>query len=273
MGGREHYRGRAMDWFEASDDVLVHPRTDRGRWWQRAYGTETLKVSSQILFVTNQQGKLYEAVCERLDKHATAAQDHRERGYVRYEAGSQVLTVHRAPTPGPWAAQALEWLISSGARQILFINTAGSLRADVPVGSVILPGELVREEGTSYHYAAPNVVLKTSDRMNAQLSKAAEQLRVRLRSGSHWTTDAMYRETTGKVERLRRNGVNTVDMELSALAGVAHFRRCDLASLLIVTDVLTEPHNWDGVNSREFAQGVQVAAALATLVLLRQSGR
>jgi nucleoside phosphorylase len=58
-------------------------------------------------------------------------------------------------------------------------------------------------------------------------------------------------------------------MELSALAGVAHFRRCDLAALLVVSDVLTEPHNWEGVTSREFSQGVQVAAALAALVLLR----
>lgn len=258
-----------MDWFDPTDDVLIHPRMDRGRWWQRAYGTDTLRVSSQALFVTNQQGRLYEAVCERLDKHATAAQDYRERGYVRYEAGSHVVTVHRAPTPGPWAAQALEWLVSAGARQVLFVSAAGSLRADVPVGSVVLPDELVREEGTSHHYAPPSVTLKTSERLNARITRAAESLRVRLTHGNHWTTDAMYRETRTKVERLRRNGVVTVDMELSALAGVAHFRRCDLSSLLVVSDVLTEPHNWEGVNSREFSQGVQVAAGLAALVMLR----
>lgn len=258
-----------MDWFDPTDDVLVHPRMDRGRWWQRAYGTDTLRVSPQSLFVTNQNGRLYEAVCERLDKNATAAHDHRERGYVRYEIGSRVLTAHRAPTPGPWAAQALEWLISAGARQILFIHAVGSLRADVPVGSVVVPDELVREEGTSYHYVPPSVTLRASERLNARIAKAAESLRVRTVCGKHWTTDAMYRQTTTKVERLRRNGVITVDMELSALAGVAHFRRCDLAALLVVSDVLTEPHSWDGVTSREFSQGVQVAAALAALVLLR----
>jgi len=258
-----------MDWFDPSDDVLIHPRMDRGRWWQRAYGTDALRVSPQAVFVTNQYGKLYDAVCERLDKHATVAQDHRERGYVRYEVGSRMLTAHRAPTPGPWAAQSLEWLISAGAREILFINAAGSLRADVPVGSVVLPDELVREEGTSYHYAAAGVVLKTSNRLNGRIAREAESLRVRLTRGKHWTTDAVYRETMTKVERLRRNGVVSVDMELSALAGVAHFRRCDLAALLVVSDVLTEPHNWEGITSREFAQGVQVAAALAALVLLR----
>jgi hypothetical protein len=55
-----------MDWFDPTDDVLVHPRMDRGRWWQRAYGTDTLRVSPQVLLVTNQNGKLYDTVCERL---------------------------------------------------------------------------------------------------------------------------------------------------------------------------------------------------------------
>ncbi len=165
-----------MDPFGPTDDMLMHPRADRGRQWQRAYGTETLRVSSQALFVTDQ---------------------------------------------------------------------------------------------TSHHDAPPSVTLRISGRLNARITKAAASLRARLTRGSDWTTDAMYRETTAKVERLRRNGVATVDMQPSALAGVAHLRRCGLSALLVVSDVLAEPHNWEGVNSREFSQGVQVAAALAALVLLR----
>jgi uridine phosphorylase len=67
--------------------------------------------------------------------------------------------------------------------------------------------------------------------MRAELNAAAERLGVSVVQGKHWTTDAIFRETIGKVARLASAGVVSVDMELSALAGVAHFmhanwRRC-----------------------------------------------
>ena len=84
--------------------------------------------------------------------------------------------------------------------------------------------------------------------------------------GRHWTTDAIYRETWAKVARYRSAGVVSVDMELSALAGVAHYRRCQLSALLVVTDVLSEQHTWEGTDSNQFRQGVERAARIAARI-------
>src|SRR5262249_2363540 len=156
-----------------------------------------------------------------------------------------------------YAAAHLDVLMSVGARCVLFLNGAGSLRLDVPVGSVVLPTELVREEGTSFHYAPPGVVLRTADRLRAQLTVTADRLGVPLIQGKHWTTDALYREAVGKVAQLAAAGVVSVDMELSALAGVAHFHGGELAAVHVVTDVLAKPHTWTGIESAAFRDGVR----------------
>jgi hypothetical protein len=80
-------------------------------------------------------------LCRVLDMRAAPEHDHRAEGYCHYQvSSSEYVTVYRAPEPAPYAAADLEFLISAGAQQILFVNGAGSLRPDVPVGSILLPG-------------------------------------------------------------------------------------------------------------------------------------
>jgi len=204
-----------------------------------------------------------------LDSIASPVYDYRDAGYVYYEYAapeSGPVTVFRAPEPGPWAAALLEELIVSGGRQFLLMNRSGSLRATVPVGSLVVPDELVREEGTSYHYAPPDVRLTTSRQLNQRIRDIAAGLGVPLIEGKHWTTDAIYRETFAKVRRLAEAGVASVDMELSALAGVAHFRKCELSAVLVISDVVAGDHSWNGMVSPDFRLGVQRAAQIASRV-------
>jgi nucleoside phosphorylase len=253
-----------MNWFDPSDDVVIRPDVDRARFWKRKYGVECITVAPQLLYANNGHGRLFEAVCQALDGRATAVQDHRAQGYCHYQVfPCEFVTVYRAPEPAPYAAADLEFLISAGGRQILFLNGAASLRPDLPVGSVLLPGELIREEGTSFHYAPPECVLHTDGRMNERLGRIAGDLGVELVRGKHWTTDAIYRTTLHKVGRLCEQGVNSVDMELSALAGVARYRECGLSAVLVVTDVASRSHTWDGTASLQFHEGVRQAAGIA----------
>jgi purine-nucleoside phosphorylase len=53
-----------------------------------------------------------------------------------------------------------------------------------------------------------------------------------------WSTDAPYRETVRKILFYQKKGILAVDMESSALFTVAHFRRIQLATVLIVSDEL-----------------------------------
>ncbi len=261
--GRGDVEG-GMNWFDPGGDAVIRPDVDRARFWRRKYGVECIPVARQVLYVNNGHGRLLDAVCQALDMRATPAYDRRSDGYCHYQVSSaECVTVYRAPEPAPYAAADLEFLLSAGAQQILFVNGAGSLRPDVPVGSILLPGELIREEGTSFHYVPPEVVLYTDTRLNERLCRIAGDLGVELVCGKHWTTDAIYRTTFEKVRRYREQGVNSVDMELSALAGVARYRRGELSALLVVTDVASRSHTWDGTASTPFEDGVRQAAQIA----------
>jgi uridine phosphorylase len=262
-----------IEWFDPSDDVVIQPSAERARRWSDRYGRSDLPVSSQALFVNNGLGRLFDAVCQTLDRQAVAEIDCRQQGYCHYDTDSGAITVYRAAEPAPYAAADLELLIDAGAREIVFINGTGSLRAGLPVGTLLLPQELLREEGTSYHYAPPEVRLRTSEPLNARIRAAADTLGIRLAPGAHWTTDAIYRETFGKVERYRAQGIHSVEMELSALAGVAHYRQCALSAILVVTDVLSRSHTWAGVDAEPFQAGVERAAELAARVFLEPASR
>jgi hypothetical protein len=255
-----------MNWFDPGDDAVIQPHIDRARFWRRKYGVDCIKMAEQVVYANNGHGRLFDAVCSALDQvsRVSVLQDQRQQGYCHYRTSSSAyVTAYRAPEPAPYAAADLEFLISAGAQEILFVNGAGSLAPDVPVGSVLLPGELIRQEGTSFHYVPPEVILRTNRALNERIRGVADAYGIELVEGKHWTTDAIYRTTFGKVERYRQLGVNSIDMELSALAGVAHYRNCALSALLVVTDVASKAHTWDGTASAQFCEGVKGAAEIA----------
>jgi uridine phosphorylase len=256
-------RDMNVDWFDPGEDVVIRPGVERARFWRRRYGRDEIEVAPQVIYANNGHGRLLDAVCVALDRRAVVQCDYREQGYCQYDTTAGPVTVYRAPEPAPYAAADLEFLISAGARQIVFLNGAGSLCADLPVGSLLLPERLLREEGTSFHYCPANVELGTSEALNRRILATAEELGVELVRGRHWTTDAIYRETWSKVERYRSLGVHSVDMELSALAGVARYRGCGLSALLVVTDVLARAHTWEGTTTAQFREGVRLAAEIA----------
>jgi uridine phosphorylase len=256
-----------MNWFDPSDDIVLRPETERARFWFRKYGNDCIEVASQVIYANNGHGHLFDAVCQVLDTSSSILQDFRDQGYCHYRSSDEkCITVYRAPEPAPYSAADLEFLISAGARQILFLNGAGSLNPNIQAGNILLPQQLLREEGTSYHYALPGIILSTNAKLNDHIVRAADKLQIDLVRGDHWTTDAIYRETFGKIERYRERGIISVDMELSALAGVAYFRRCELSAILVVTDIASRSHTWEDTRKAQFIRGIQQAAQIAAAV-------
>lgn len=253
-----------MDWFDPNYDVVIKPENEKARHWARKFGVEDIAVASHVLYANNDHGRLFDAVCHVFDETAVIVHNFRHQGYCHYRvANGDPVTIYQAPGSAPRAAAGLEFLIDSGARQIVFINGAGSLQPHTKIGSIILPKQLIREEGTSYHYAPPDVTLNTSRVLNERISEVADSLNIHLLHGPHWTTDAIYRETLSKTAKFRRQGVISVEMELSALAGVAYFRKVELSAMLIVTDMVSEPHTWESSTSPRFYEGVSKLALLA----------
>jgi len=167
----------------------------------------------------------------------------------------------RFPPGAPIAAAMLEEAIACGGRCFFIIGMAGTLQ-DLPIGSFVIPTGALREEGTSYHYLPPEVGVHPSERLVQALEGACAAQGIEPTQGLNWTTDAPYRELVSKVERYRRGGVLTVEMEAAALFAVAKVRQVEVALLLVVSDRLGE--RWEpAFFAKEVEQSLRRAARIA----------
>jgi uridine phosphorylase len=132
----------------------------------------------------------------------------------------------------------MEELIACGMRTLVVTGTAGGLQPQAPIGSLVLATSAIREEGTSHHYAPPDVLAEAHADVVDALRSRLDHLGTAYEVGVSWTTDAIYREHREKVDRYRRAGVASVEMTLSAIytAGAVRGVRC--GAILTVADEL-----------------------------------
>lgn len=164
----------------------------------------------------------------------------------------------------PVAAIILELLATLGFRRVVAVGLCGSLQPDLPIGAAILPTSALREEGTSYHYWPTGVTVGPDATLAEALARALVPGQPSVRQGRVWTTDALYRETVGKVQRYRDAGVLAVDMEAAAVFAVARAVGLAAAALLVVSDELSTLAWQPGFRSPVFRAAHErlVAAAL-----------
>lgn len=149
------------------------------------------------------------------------------------------ISVFGTPLGAPQAAIILERLIAMGARKIFAFGCCGSLQSELSIGHMVIPTEALSEEGTSLHYPLPQGVGGKADEFIAQIClENCREKKYKVRSGKVWTTDAIYRETRGKVKSYGGMGLLAVEMEMAALFTVAAFRQVRFGGLMVVSDEL-----------------------------------
>jgi uridine phosphorylase len=116
-------------------------------------------------------------------------------------------------------------------------------------------------EGTTSHYYKNKNYYQPCSKLSYEILRAAHALNMRLKEGVTATTDAIYRETPSFVSKIVDQGCNLVDMECSAIFGVAQFRNISAAAILYHTDVVsTEDDRWH-VNDDQFIQETEISVA------------
>ncbi len=144
----------------------------------------------------------------------------------------------------PLAAGLFDELIALGAKEFLCCGGAGVL-INKELGCLVVPNEGIRDEGTSYHYVEASRSIKTNRHMLADVKRVLSEMNVDYLVGKTWTTDAFYRETRQRVNARLYEGCITVEMEFTALAAVAQFRKVRFAEILYAGDDLSQ-EVWDG---------------------------
>ncbi len=169
---------------------------------------------------------------------AAAEADSLRPGLRIGELDGHPIGVARIPVGGARSVMTLEELMALGARTFLIAGATGALKPGIGVGDYVIATSGLREEGASYHYQPPDHPARADGPAARALVDAAGSSEHGSHAGRVWSTDAPYREFTGKVQRYARDGVLSVDMEASALMIVTEFRGADLGLILTVSDLV-----------------------------------
>lgn len=190
--------------------------------------------------------------------------------YVMEHRGQSIASFY----PGlgaPAAATAMEEAIAMGCRDFVAVGGAGALVPELTLGHAVVVDSAVRDEGTSFHYLPPSRSVEAAADVSAAIVSALVGASIPYLRGRSWTTDAIYRETRGRMGRRVAEGYVTVEMEAAALFAVARYRGVRVGLLVYAGDALSG-ETWDlrawttakDVRTRMFALALDASAALAS---------
>jgi uridine phosphorylase len=160
----------------------------------------------------------------------------------------------------PFAVLIAEQLFASGCRLLVSLTSAGQI---VPAGRppyFVIIDRALRDEGTSYHYAAPSDYAQADPALIAMAVEALREKGLDAVVGSSWTTDAPFRETSEAIDAARSKGVLAVEMEAAALYTFARSAGRKVLCLAHVTNTM-------GQTEQDFEKGDADGTAGALRVL------
>ena len=112
----------------------------------------------------------------------------------------------------PFAVLVAEQLFASGCRLLLSLTSAGQIVAAGQPPYFVIIDRALRDEGTSYHYAAASDYGEADPRLVAMAVEALRSENLHAVVGASWTTDAPFRETAEAIEVARAKGLLAVEM-------------------------------------------------------------
>jgi uridine phosphorylase len=174
-------------------------------------------------------------------------------------AGQEVGIVGRV-VGASFAVLVAEELFASGCRLLVSLTSAGQILASGPPPYFVIIDRALRDEGTSYHYAAPAEFAEADPRLVESAAKATSKEGPRVIVGTTWTMDAPFRETAEAIEAARKRGILGVEMEAAALYTFAQSIGVPILCLAHITNTMGQ----DGI---DFEKGAADGTGDALAVL------
>lgn len=150
----------------------------------------------------------------------------------------------KARLGGPACAGTGEEIISMGAKTLILLGNCGVLDRTIEDCGIIIPTSAIRDEGTSYHYLPASDEIEVNQKYLKLFEEILEEHHYSYVTGKTWTTDAFYRETKSKMERRKKAGAITVEMECASMAAMCQYRHVDFFQFLYAGDNL-DNDTWD----------------------------
>jgi uridine phosphorylase len=174
---------------------------------------------------------------------------------------------------GPYAVLIAEQLWAAGARLIVGLTSAGRVAPSLPLPSIVLVDDAVRDEGTSLHYlaASSNVATPTPtvvDPLIRELSTVSPHVC----RGRVWTTDAPYRETAEQLRFWADQGVLAVEMQAASMFAFAQARKAQVAIVTLVSNSVDQDIGDFDTGGNEYRVAVLSAIARAARAFISLPG-
>src|SRR5262249_35026589 len=112
-----------------------------------------------------------------------------------FTLGGRTVGIVGCAVGAPFAVLIAEELFASGCRFLLSLTSSGQITPSGPTPYFVVIDRALRDEGTSYHYAAPSDYAEADAQLVAKAAAALEGSGRPAFVGPTWTTDAPFRET------------------------------------------------------------------------------
>ncbi len=163
---------------------------------------------------------------------------------------------------GPYAVLVAEQLAEAGAQLIVGLTSAGRVSPTLPLPSLVVATEAIRDEGTSLHYLRPGKEVDCPapaavDRISQELAATGWPVV----QGKVWTTDAPYRETQIQLEQWAAEGVLAVEMQTASLFAFGKARDVDVVCVAMVSNAVD--HDGEQFDTGSQQDGLRILEACA----------
>ena len=136
----------------------------------------------------------------------------------------------------PACVVGFEEIVAMGAERFVLFGSCGVLDDEKVQGKIIIPVSAVRDEGTSYHYAAPSSEIKADERYVDILERVLKNCGCPYVKGRTWTTDGIYRETLSMIQERKKQGCLAVEMECASMIAASQYRKIPFIQFLYGAD-------------------------------------
>lgn len=155
-----------------------------------------------------------------------------------FELDKRVVGIIGCAVGAPFAVLIAEELFASGCRLLISITSAGQITPVNKPPYFVVIDRALRDEGTSYHYAAASEYSEADAQLVSNATRALKSKGVNAITGSSWTTDAPFRETEEAIAVARSKGILAVEMEAAALYAFAWAMNKDVLCIAHVTNTM-----------------------------------
>lgn len=159
--------------------------------------------------------------------------------YFEFEASSLCIGAIMVAQGAAMVADAAERLVSSGAKNIVRLGTAGALSEKISVGDIAISLAATKDEGVSRHYLPSTVPAVCSfSLVNELYNHLKIKVPRNVHQGVSWTTDGRWMEDDHTIASYQKLSIVTVDMETCTLYSVAMVRSVNAASVSVIADLV-----------------------------------